>query len=294
MNSSLKIWFIAARPHTLSASVVPVLVGSALAWRDGAFHPGVFAATLIASVLVQIGANLTDEFADHDATASAHKYLAPHKVIARGLLSERAVKRGAAAVFGAATVIGLWLVWRTGWPLLALCLACLTVAYAYSAGPVPLGDYALGEALVFVIMGPVMVTGTHYVQTLRVDPLSVWLAVPVGALVTNILVVNNLRDEEEDRRHRRHTLATLLGSDAMRGAYHGLLLLAYVLPAIAAWRGWGGAALLLPWLTLPLAVRVATWVRGGRDRKTLHRALRGSSALHLSFGLLLAAGLAAS
>lgn len=294
MSFPIKTWLIAARPHTLSASVVPVLVGAALAWRESAFHAGVFAATLVASLLVQIGANFTDEFADHGATASAHKYLAPHKVIARGLLTEGAVKRGAAAAFGAATLIGLWLVWRTGWPLLVLCLACLAVAYAYSAGPFPLGDYALGEALVFIIMGPVMVAGTHYVQTLRVEPLAVWLALPVGALVTNILVVNNLRDEEEDRRNRRRTLATLLGGGVLRAGYHALLLLAYGVPAVAAWRGWGGAALLLPWLTLPLALRVAAGVRNGRDRDTLHRALRGSSALHLGFGLLLAAGLAAS
>jgi 1,4-dihydroxy-2-naphthoate octaprenyltransferase len=296
MNASLKTWIVAARPHTLSASVVPVLVGSALASRMGAFDGGVFVATLLASVLVQIGANFTDEFADHGATAGAHKYLAPHKVIARGLLTARAVKRGAAAVFGIATVIGLWLVWRTGWPLLVLCLVSLALAYAYSAGPLPLGDLALGELLVFIVMGPLMVAGAAYVHTRRLEPLALWLALSVGALVTNILVANNLRDEEEDRRNGRLTLATLLGGHTLRVGYHGLLALAYAVPAIAVWRGWGGPWLLLPGLTLPLAFRLSAWVRGaskeqGRDRDTLHRTLRASSALHLLFGLLLAAGL---
>ncbi len=296
MNPMFKTWIVAARPHTLSASVVPVLVGSALAWQAGGFDGGVFTAALLASMLVQIGANFTDEFADHGATASAHKYLAPHKVIARGLLTPGAVKRGAALAFGTATLIGLWLVWRTGWPLLVLCLVSLGVAYAYSAGPWPLGDYALGEVLVFLIMGPAMVAGTAYVHTGRLEPLALWLALPVGALVTNILVANNLRDEEEDRRNGRLTLGTLLGGGALRVGYHALLALAYAVPAIAVWRGWCGPWLLLPGLTLPLAFRLSAWVRGaaeepGRDRDTLHRTLRASSALHLLFGLLLASGL---
>jgi 1,4-dihydroxy-2-naphthoate octaprenyltransferase len=136
-----------------------------------------------------------------------------------------------------------------------------------------------------------MVAGTAYVHTGRLEPVALWLALSVGALVTNILVANNLRDEEEDRRNGRLTLGTLLGGRALRVGYHGLLALAYAVPAIALWRGWGGPWLLLPWITLPLAWRVSAWVRGGRDRDTLHRTLRASSALHLLFGLLLAGGL---
>jgi 1,4-dihydroxy-2-naphthoate octaprenyltransferase len=291
MTSLIKTWFVAARPHTLSASVVPVLVGSALAWRLGAFDGWVFAATLAASLLVQIGANFTDEYADHGATAGAHKYLAPHKVIARGLLGAGAVRRGALAVFAAAGLIGAWLVWRTGWPLLAVCLFSLAVAWAYSAGPWPLGDYALGEPLVFVTMGVVMVAGTVYVQTLRLEPAALWLSLPVAALVTNILVANNLRDLEEDRRNRRRTLATLFGPGAMSAVHAALLLLAFAAPPLAWLRGWGGPWLLLPWLTLPLALRISGRLRARRDRDALHGALRASSALHLLFGLLLAAGL---
>ena len=145
VTQMIKTWIVAARPHTLSASVVPVLVGSALAVSEDGFSWAVFALVVAGAVLVQVGANFTDEYADHRTTDSAHKYLAPHKVIARGLLRATAVRNGALAVFAVATLIGSWLVWRTGWPLLAVCLVSITVAYAYSAGPWPLGDYALSE-----------------------------------------------------------------------------------------------------------------------------------------------------
>ena len=286
-----RIWFAAARPHTLSASLVPVVVGGALAATR--FDGWLFLLILVAALLVQIGTNLTDEYADHQSTASAHKYLAPHKVIARGLLSQRAVRIGAWSAFAAATVMGAWLVWRTGWPLLVVCLLALAAAYAYSAGPFPLGDYALGEAVVFVMMGPVMVGGTYYVLTGNFGWDILWVGLPVAGLVTAILMANNLRDEREDRRNGRRTVATVFGARAVRIAYHLMLLLAYLcLPAAVA----GGAHtawLMLPWLTLPPALLVAGWIRTGRERDTLHRALRGTSALHLLFGLILAAALVA-
>ena len=288
----VKIWIAAARPHTLSASVVPVIVGTAMGYALGALDWGLFTATLLATVLVQIGTNLTDEYADHDATDSAHKYAAPHKVIARGLLGPAAVKAGAALCFGVAALLGIWLVWLTGWPLLVLCLASVAVAYGYAAGPMPLGDHALGELIVFWFMGPVIVGGTLYVQTHGYGWDAFWLSVPVGALVTAILVVNNLRDREEDARHGRRTLVTVLGDRPLRIAYLLLLLAAFTMPFVAILAGWGGPLLVLPALTIPLAARVIGWVLGADDRETLHRALKGTSALHMAFGLLLAAGLA--
>ncbi|MCZ6842725.1 MAG: 1,4-dihydroxy-2-naphthoate octaprenyltransferase [SAR324 cluster bacterium] len=291
MRKQIKVWFVAARPHTLSASLVPVLVGSALAAAHGSFAWILFILTVLGAVLMQIGANFTDEYADHEATRSAHKYLAPHKVIARGLLSHGAVRMGAAAVFGLATIIGSWLVWRTGWPLLAVCLISLAVAYAYSAGPLPLGDYGLGEVLVFLVMGPVMVGATYYVQTLTYQWMVLWVALPVGALVAAILVANNLRDEEEDRRGGRNTLATLFGARAVRAGYLGLLVLAYLCPVVLFLLGKAEPWLALPWITLPLALRAGGLILRGRDRDTLHRALKSTSALHLLYGAVLAVGL---
>ncbi|HKI98854.1 MAG TPA: 1,4-dihydroxy-2-naphthoate octaprenyltransferase [bacterium] len=289
--TTTKAWIAASRPHTLSAAAVPVAVGSALAASQGRFAWGLFALTLLGSLLVQIGTNLTDEFADHGATASEHKFLAPHKVIARGLLSERAVKVGTVVVFGAATVIGLSLVAQTGWPLLAVCVVSLACAVAYSAGPLPLGDLALGEPMVFLMMGPVMVMSTVYVQTRDWEGLALWYSLPVGALVTAILMANNLRDAEEDALHGRRTLVTVFGKRAVRGAHLALVVLAYAIPLVALLAGWATPWVLLPWLTLPLAVRVFRLLRAEGQRERLHNALKGTSGLHLSFGLLLAAAL---
>jgi 1,4-dihydroxy-2-naphthoate octaprenyltransferase len=290
-SGTLSAWFAAARPHTLSAATVPVLVGSALAYGRPGFAWSVFALTLLASLLVQIGANFVDEYSDHGATASAHKYLAPHKVIARGQLSAGQVRAGALAVFGVATLIGLGLVWRAGWPLFWLALGSLAVAYLYSGGPRPLGHYALGEPLVFVTMGPVMVMGTVFAQLSRWEAAALVYSLPVAALVTAILMANNLRDGEEDRRNGRHTIVTVFGRSAVRTGYLALLALAFAVPAVQALQGAGSAWLWLPWLTLPLAARVAGWILRGQERDTLHRALRGTSALHLTFGVLLTAGL---
>jgi 1,4-dihydroxy-2-naphthoate octaprenyltransferase len=281
-------WLAAARLHTLSASVVPVILGMALAVARGDVSWGLFALTLAGALLVQIGANLTDEVADHTATDSARKYPAPHKVIARGLLSPQQVRLGAGLCFLAATVIGVVLVAETGWPLLLVCLASLLVAYGYSAGPFPLGDYAVGELLVFWFMGPVIVGGTYYVQRHELDWAVALHSLPVAALVTAILVVNNLRDREEDAAQGRRTLVTLHGDRIVRHGYLGLLLLAYGAPFVTILLGLGGPVLALPWLTIPLAARVLPWVLSARDRDTLHRALRATSALHFSFGILLA------
>ncbi len=290
-SGTLKAWFAASRPHTLSAATVPVLVGTALAYGRPGFAWSVLALTLGASLLVQIGANFVDEYSDHGATASAHKYLAPHKVIARGLLTAGQVKAGALLVFGMATLIGAGLVWRAGLPLLGLCLGSLAVAYLYSGGPLPLGDYALGEPLVFVTMGPVMVMGTVYAQTSTWEPVALIYSLPVAALVTAILVANNLRDGDEDRRNGRRTIVTVFGRGIVRTAYLALLAVAFAVPALRAAQGDASPWLWLPWLTLPLAVRDFLWIARAEDRDTLHRALQGTSALHLSFGVLLTVGL---
>ena len=287
----IQTWVVAARPHTLSAGVVPILVGSALAFARHQFSWPLFWLTLAGGMLVQIGANLVDEAADHQGPGSEHKFPAPHKVIARGLLTPRQVGRGAWAAFGLATLIGGWLVVHTGWPLLVLCLASLAVAYAYSAGPLPLGDYALGEPLVFVFMGPVMVGGTLYVQAGGVDGPALTASLPVGALVTAILMANNLRDVEEDQRNHRRTLATLLGPSALKAGYAAMVVLAYgVVWGLAGEFGYFG--IFLPWLALPLGLLLAVWAARGGSREQRHKTLKLTSLHHLLFGVLWAAALA--
>src|SRR5262249_15503454 len=180
---------------------------------------------------------LTDEYADHHPGKGAgHKVQAPYKVISQGLLTPAAVRRGAMTCFGLAALIGVYLVSRTSWPLALVCLASVGVAYAYSAGPFPLGNIGLGEPLVFVFMGPVVVLGSFYVQVQRLSWAAVWLSVPVGCLVTAILVANNLRDAEEDRHSGKPTLVAPWGHQAVAQPFRLPVTRAFgALPSLALW-----------------------------------------------------------
>jgi 1,4-dihydroxy-2-naphthoate polyprenyltransferase len=294
MAQSLRFWLSAIRPFSLPASVVPVLVGTALAFHDGHFAGVRFALTLVGAVLVQIGTNLVDEYADHDRGGSQGKLLAPYKVIALGLLSPRAVRAAAVLSFGVATGIGLYLVLVTSWALLLCCVASVLVAYGYSAGPMPLGKIGLGQPLVFIFMGLLMVMATYYVQTARLTGQSLLAALPVACLVTAILVVNDLRDIEEDRQMGKMTPVSRFGAGfglgtfvlLIAGAYLSVLLWVVARPAVFP--------MLLVLLALPQAFATTRLIRSGGSRTSLNQALRGSAELHLQFGVLLALGLVVS
>ena len=287
-----RVWFWASRPFSLTASVVPVLVGSALAFAEGRANPLLLALMLVASVLVQAGTNLVDEYGDHERPEGRQKLLAPYKVIALGLLSPRAVRRGALVSFGVATAVGLYLVAVTGWPLLAVCLASLAVAYLYAGGPKPLGSLGLGQPLVFVFMGVLMVAAVYYVHTHTVTRDALLLSLPVACLVTAILVANDLRDLEEDAAAGKVTPVTLWGRPFGRRAWTALVAGAYA--AVVALVVWGapGPWALLPLLALPTAVRAGRVLWRGETRPALGVGMRLAAALHWRFGLLLAAGVA--
>jgi 1,4-dihydroxy-2-naphthoate octaprenyltransferase len=287
-----RAWYWAARPFTLSAAVAPVLVGSALAFHDGAASAVRFILVLAGSLLVQIGTNLVDEYTDHRRTGGEGKLLAPYKVIARGVLSERAVKQGTLVVFAAATAVGLALVALVGWPLLLICLASLAAAVFYSAGPRPLGALGLGELTVAIFMGPVMVAGTYYVHTGALTWLALLLSVPVACTVTAILVANDLRDLEEDKAAGKITPVTVWGRGLGRWLWAGLItaalasIVGMTLAGIASW--W----LLLALAAAPAAVAAARPIfTPGAQRSALAGALRGTARFHLWFGVLLSAGL---
>lgn len=291
MKKTLGAWYWAIRPFSLSASVVPIVIGSVLASRYDAFHVGLFVLMLVASMLVQSGTNLVDEYADHAQGQTPGKVLAPYKVIARGLLTAQAVRRGAIVCFGIAALIGVYLVLRTGWPLALVCLASVAVAYGYSAGPWPLGELGLGEPLVFLFMGPVMVLSSFYVYAQAVYWPVVWLSIPIGCLVTAILVVNNIRDVDEDLQHGKASLATVWGTRVAAWVFSGLLIVAFGSLVALVVSGTGAWIWLAPFLVLPQGVAIAKKVWAGRERATLHQALQGTASLHLRFGLLLAVAL---
>ncbi len=293
-QSKLVSWFWATRPFSLSASIAPVLVGTALAATAGALDWLLFALALTGSIAIQIGTNLTDEYSDHRKSGSEGKFLASHKVIQRGLLSERAVALGMGAAFGYGVVAGLVIVAHVGWPILAVGLASIAVAYLYAGGPKPLGTLGLGEPVVFVFMGPLMVMSSYYVQQEALTLASFYVSLPVAFIVTAILVVNNIRDVEEDREAGKRSLATAAGARVAMWAYAALLAGAYLSIAGAALGGAVSLWALLGLAPLPWAVGAARALFAAGERPAMNRLLVRSGKLHGLTGLALAAGLYAS
>ena len=293
ISGNLHAWYWAFRPFTLTASIVPVLVGSALAFREEQASALLFVLVLLASVLVQGGTNLVDEYSDHARPEARHKVSAPYKVISLGLLSAKAVKFGALACFGIATLIGGYLVAVTGWPILVVSLASLAVAYSYAGGPKPLGTLALGEPLVFVFMGLVMVLGTYFVHTRIVSLQVLVLSASVGCMVTAILVANDLRDLEEDREAGKRTPVTLLGRPFGRWLWLLLVTAGFAIVLALTTVGRQGPLLLLPLLAVPSAAKTLPLIWRREDRPSLAIAMRHSARLHWWFGLLLAAAVGA-
>ncbi len=288
-------WLWATRPFSLSASVAPVLVGTALAAGVGGGTDWLlFVLALTGSVAIQIGTNLTDEYTDHRRGGDAGKFLAPHKVIQRGLLSERAVLTGTVVAFGYGIAAGLAIVAQVGWPILAVGVTSVAVAYLYAGGPRPLGALGLGEPLVFLFMGPVMVGASYYVQVQEVSAAALWASLPVACIVTAILHCNNLRDIDEDRAAGKRSIAALIGVTPSRWVYAGLLGTAFAAIAALGATGTPSPWTLLGLLPVPWAYSSARRLFRADDRAAMNRMLVRSAQLHGWTGLTLAGGLAAA
>ncbi|HEY8418654.1 MAG TPA: 1,4-dihydroxy-2-naphthoate polyprenyltransferase [Limnochordales bacterium] len=286
------VWVMAARIPTLPAAVVPVLVGSASAVSTaGAFDIGAFLAALVASLLIQIGTNLANDLYDFKRGADTEARTGPVRVTHAGLLTPEQVARGTVVCFGLAFLVGLYLVFRGGWPILVVGLASIAAGVLYTAGPWPLAYIGLGDVFAFLFFGVIAVVGTHYVHALSVDPLAFVVSLPVGFLVTAILVVNNLRDIPTDAAAGKRTMAVRLGDRGARWEYALLVAGAYAVPLVLWVAGLRGPLILLPALSLVVSVPLLRTVLGGATGFALNPVLKGTGRLHLVFGLLLAAGL---
>ncbi|HEX6588136.1 MAG TPA: 1,4-dihydroxy-2-naphthoate polyprenyltransferase [Longimicrobiales bacterium] len=288
-----KAWLLAVRPKTLPAAVAPVLVGSACAYAVDRFAIGPAIAALIGALLLQIASNLANDVIDYRKGLDTHDRLGPTRVVQAGLLSERAITIGLLVVIGLALLVGVYLTWAAGIAVIAIGIASILTAIAYTGGPYPLGYNGLGDVAVFVFFGFVAVCGTAYVQALRVPEIAWWAAVPVGALATAILVVNNLRDIETDARGGKRTLAVRLGRRWTLAEYRLLAGGAYLVPVALLVARRAEAWVLLPLLTLPLAALLMRRVArdSGRD---LNGALAATAQLLFLFSALFAAGIALS
>lgn len=288
----LRPWLLAARPATLWASVAPVLVGSGLAWGEGVFRPDAFAVALVSAVMINVGANFANDVSDARRGADGPARIGPTRAVASGLISPRAMWAGVAVVFGLAAAGGIYLAVIAGWPVLAIGAACLLAAVAYTGGPYPYGYRALGEVAVFVFFGLAGTVGSRLVHD-GTAPAAAWLlAVPVGLLVTAILVANNVRDLATDRAAGKRTLAVLLGVRGGRLLFVGLVWGAFVVLAAEAASGRVPRLTALGLLAAPLALPIVAAVRRETAGPALIHALRATARLNLLAGALMAVGAA--
>jgi 1,4-dihydroxy-2-naphthoate octaprenyltransferase len=283
-----RAWLLAIRPKTLPAAVSPVIVATALARADGYFALWPALAALVGALLLQIGSNLANDYFDAQKGADAADRLGPTRVTASGLLAPAEVRLGMIGVFALAALVGVYLISVAGWPIVLIGVAAMLAAVAYTGGPLPFGYYGLGDLICFLFFGPVAVCGTYYVQALNVSRDALFASIPLGALITAILVVNNLRDIDSDRRAGKITLAVRLGRAGTRQQYIALLSIAYATALVLA-LGKGSLWPLLPFLTLPRALRVIAVIRSATDGPQLNRALADTARLTLLYALALAA-----
>jgi 1,4-dihydroxy-2-naphthoate octaprenyltransferase len=293
----MRMWLMAARLRTLPAAVAPVLVGTAIAVTRDVFRPGAFIAALLGAILIQVGTNLSNDYSDARRGADTEDRLGPMRVTAGGLVPPRTVLLWTYLTFGAAVLCGAYLVAVAGWELLVLGILSILAGVLYTGGPRPYGYEGLGEVFVFLFFGLVAVAGSTFAQLESWPWEALALAVPVGLLCAAILVVNNVRDMDTDRKAGKRTLAVRLGREGARTEYTALLVLAYVtlVPAVAVEiadaDSWTPLWWLLPFLTVPLAAKLVGVVRTRVDGPTLNVALARTAVLQLVFCILLAAGI---
>ena len=294
----LKIWWVGARPRTLPAAIVPVLVGGALAHREGNFAWLPFVAALLASMLIQIGTNLTNDVADFLKGTDKIR-TGPTRITQGGLAAPKQVIAMTAITFGLAALLGLYLIAVGGWPIFVVGVASILAGIGYTAGPFPLAYNGLGDVFAFVFFGLVATVGGYFIHTKTITPYAVVAALPVALLVTNIIVVNNLRDIPTDTLAHKRTLAVIIGGRATRVQYAMFALAACIIAASLWWMGWLRATafpwwLLFPGISFVLALDRVRQVFAAREPMHYNRALAATSQFHLIFGLLFAAGIALS
>lgn len=290
-SSKFQIWWLAIRPRTLPAAASGVMMGSALAWADGSFQLLPALAALVVALLLQIGSNVANDVFDFERGADTSERQGPLRVTQARLLTPAQVKRGMWIIFGLAALCGLYLAFLRGWIVIAIGLAAILSAIAYTGGPFPLAYYGLGEVFVFIFFGLAAVVGTYFVQAGTVGNAAWWMSLPVGLIITAILVVNNLRDLENDGKAGKHTLAVRLGERGTRLEYLVCIVSAYLVLPLAAFFG------IIPWMALlagascPLAVKSARIVLTQRGRP-LNAALAGTGQTAFVFSFLFWVGLA--
>lgn len=286
----IETWIMASRPKTLSAAAVPVMVGTAIAFSMGQMQVFTALVALLGAFSIQIGANFSNDLFDAQKGADTEERQGPTRVVQAGLVSTQEMTWAIIITFGVATLFGIYLVSVAGWPVILIGLASIASGVLYTGGPKPLGYMGLGDVFVFIFFGLVAVMGTTYVQTLSVPPLSFWASLPIGALATAILVVNNVRDREQDVKANKQTVVVRFGRNFGVQQYMGCLLVAYLIPVGLTLLGYGPWPL-LAWASIPLAFKPLRAIRKVEGPE-LNDTLAKTSRLLLAYGVFFAIGLA--
>ena len=289
----MRIWLMAARPRTLPAAIAPVLVGTAVAVESEGHLPrvGAFLAALIGSIFIQIGTNLANDYSDAKRGADTVDRLGPVRVTSAGLVTPQRVLTATWVAFGIAVLCGIYLTAVAGLAILLIGVLSIAAGVLYTGGPRPYGYAGLGEVFVFLFFGLVAVNGSYYVQVERLDALPLGLSIAVGFLATAILVVNNVRDVETDRRAGKNTLAVRMGRRNAVALYRLLVLGAYVVLPLALLASETSALPLIALLSLPMAIAPMRTMSNRTDGPSLNAALAGTGALLGAFSLLVTIGL---
>jgi 1,4-dihydroxy-2-naphthoate octaprenyltransferase len=288
--SKFQSWILASRPRTLPAAVVPVMVGSSLAIYKGKFFILYSLIALVCSILIQIGTNFTNDLYDHIKGADTKERKGPLRVLASGLISVTEMKWGIFVVFFSAFLLGLYLVYSINIIVLWIGILSIVAGLAYTAGPFPLAYHGLGDLFVFLFFGIVGTMGTYYLHTQEFSMLSFYISLPVGALITNILVVNNYRDIEEDKSAGKKTLAVITGREFSRFEYLFFILISFFVPFLLHFEYNFSFWIFLPYISMPVAITLVKMIYA-LNGTALNKTLELSAKFSALFGLLLSIGI---
>ena len=292
MASVLRAWTVASRPHTLTIGVIPVLVGCAMAWAEtGLIDVQLMLWSMLGALLLQTGTNLDNDVSDFQRGTDRAGRLGLPRATALGLLTTQQVRTASRGCFVLATLIGLVLAWRGGWPILVAGIASAAAAMAYSGGPRPISYTPFGDIVVWFFFGMVAVGGSYYLQTLALSPGVLVAAAMVGLPATAVLVVNNYRDLDPDRAVGKFTLAVWLGRGFTRWEYAGLVLAPFALLGVLAWQSRIGVTLAIPLLALPMAIGLARRFWREVPGPAFNPLLAQTARFQVLFALLLCVGI---
>ncbi len=289
-KNKIDAFMLASRPKTLLAAVIPVLVGTSLAVYHDKFNGAAAVVALCCSTLIQVGTNYVNDLYDYLKGTDTADRVGPQRALASGLLSVNDMKTGIYLVFGWAFMLGLFLVHLGGWWILAVGIISILAGISYTAGPYPLAYNGLGDIFVLIFFGLVATAGTYYVQALEINLFSIAVSIPVGALITNILVVNNYRDIEEDKLAGKYTLAVKLGARFSRLQYIVLLFVSYLSLIFIYINLKTNMMIFLPFLSLPIAVKLVRMLHD-KEGKELNHTLELTAKFAGVFCVLLSIGI---